>query len=306
MVKDPQKQTDSTTDMTIQDVASVEELLGQDDINVPYLVVLAGDMPGRVIRLDPGKQYAAGRSRNCDIVLDDQNTSRIHAFFDTDEQGQTVLRDHGSTNGSLVNGKKMDTAILEDGDRICLGNVILRYSLKDDLEFIFQQELFEKATRDQLTGAYNKAFFLDAFQKEFTFHQRSRKPLSLLIMDLDNFKKINDVYGHVNGDIVLKSIAKEIMSCLRKEDLFARYGGEEFTVLFRNTSNATALRVANKLLELVRSMKFSSKSAEFKTSVTIGVATLHSGNFQSIQSMIIRADRNLYMGKRKGKDCAVG
>ncbi|MCB1044998.1 MAG: GGDEF domain-containing protein [Acidobacteria bacterium] len=275
-------------------------------VHVPYVVVLAGDVSGRVIRLKPGRQMDAGRSRNCDIFLDDQNISRRHSRFVVHANGDTILEDLDSTNGTLVNGKKIDSVKLCDGDRICLGNVILRYSLKDDLEFVFQQELFEKATKDPLTGAHNKAFFLDAFQKEFNYHSRYEKPLSVLIFDLDNFKKINDVYGHVNGDIVLKTFAEQIISCLRKEDLFARFGGEEFMALFRNTTKETALRIGGKLLELVRAMKFSTPSAEFQTSVTIGVATLENDNFDSPQSMIVCADSRLYQGKQNGKDQVVG
>ena len=275
-------------------------------VHVPYVVVLAGDVAGRVIRLKPGSQMDIGRSRNCEVFLDDQNISRRHARFVVQGGGETILEDLGSTNGTLVNGKRVDSVRLSDGDRICAGNVILRYSLKDDLEFVFQQELFEKATKDPLTGALNKAFFLDALEKEFNYHRRYEKPLSLLIFDLDNFKKINDVYGHVNGDIVLKTFSEQILGCLRREDLFARFGGEEFMALFRNTSKDTAVRIGNKLLELVRSMKFSTPSAEFQTSVTIGVATFIDDNFESPQAMVMHADSRLYEGKKNGKDQVVG
>lgn len=281
----------------------VEEKTQQTaSLNVPYLVVLAGDVNGRVIRLVPGRKMAAGRSRRCEVFLDDRNISRVHAHFTTDRSGQTTLEDAGSTNGTLVNGKRVDVAQLQDGDRICMGNVILRYSLKDDLEYVCQHDLFEKATKDQLTGIYNKAFFLDAFRKEFTYHRRYNKPLSLLMLDLDNFKKINDIYGHVNGDVVLRSVCREMSQCLRTEDLLARYGGEEFAVLFRNTGADTARRIARKLLQLVRSMKFSTPSAEFKISMTVGMATYLDENFDSMETMIIHADRNLYVGKRKGKN----
>ncbi|MCB9397152.1 MAG: GGDEF domain-containing protein [Acidobacteria bacterium] len=273
---------------------------------IPYLLVLSGDVVGRVIRLKPGKRYVCGRSRNLDIFLNDENISREHAFFLTTEAGQTGLTDLSSTNGTLVNGKKIQSIILNDGDRISLGNVILRYSLKDDLEFVFQQELFEKATKDPLTGAYNRAFFMDALQKEFNFHQRTQKPLTLMIFDLDNFKAINDVYGHVNGDIVLKSLAGELINCLRREDLFARFGGEEFVAMFRNTPKEKALRIGEKLLELVRNMNFTLPMVEFKTSVTIGLATLENDNVSTPEELLRMADQNLYAGKKAGKDRVIG
>ncbi len=291
-----------------EDETTIRAINGDESnvVHVPYVVVLAGDVSGRVIRLKPGHQMDMGRSRNCDIFLDDQNISRRHARFAIHSNGDTIVEDLDSTNGTLVNGKRIDAVRLCDGDRICLGNVILRYSLKDDLEFVFQQEMFEKATKDPLTGAHNKAFFLDALQKEFNYHSRYEKPLSLLIFDLDNFKKINDIYGHVNGDIVLKSFSEQMLNCLRKEDLFARFGGEEFMALFRNTSKETAIRIGNKLLEVVRAMKFSTPTAEFQASVTIGVATFENENFESPQAMVMHADSKLYQGKDNGKDQVVG
>ena len=279
---------------------------GRSRTKVPYMVVLAGESVGRVVRFDANKVLLAGRARHCEIYFDCDNISREHARFEVDAEGNTRISDLQSTNGTLVNGKKVDTTILNDGDRICLGNVILRFSLKDDLEFDFQQDLYHKATKDPLTGVFNKRYFMEAFYKEFAHHKRHTKPLSLLLFDLDDFKRLNDTYGHVNGDIVLKSLAREIVSCLRDEDVFARFGGEEFVALFRYTGRDSAMVVARKLLELVRSMRFATPTLEFTVSATIGIATLEDGNFETIEDMLMHADQNLYLGKSQGKNRVVG
>ena len=276
------------------------------DQSVPYMVVLAGEMVGRVVRLQLGTESRAGRVRSCEIYFNCANISREHACFKVDQEGQTTVVDLNSTNGTLVNGKPVSERVLRDGDRICLGNVILRYSLKDNLEFDLQQDLYHKATRDPLTGAFNKRYFMEVFQKEFAYHCRHQKPLSLIIIDLDDFKRLNDTYGHLNGDIVLKSLAGEVMACLRQEDMFARFGGEEFVAVFRFTPRQNAIAVASKLLEMIRSMLFTSKNLEFKVSATIGVATLEDDNFETVEEMLMQADRNLYIGKNQGKDQVIG
>ena len=126
------------------------------------------------------------------------------------------------------------------------------------------------------------------------------------MLDLDSFKKLNEDYGHVNGDIVLKSLSQEILSCMRKEDLFARYGGEEFIGLFRCTAKPVAVNIANKLLELVSAMKFSTPTLEFSTSATMGLATLEDNNYDTAEQMIMAAEQNLYMGKAQGKNIVIG
>ncbi len=273
---------------------------------VPYLVVLAGDCSGKVIRLRRNATFITGRTRECDLCFDCENISRKHACFELDNLANTTLTDLGSTNGTIVNGKKITTALLNNGDRICMGDIILRYSYQDSLEFDLQRDLYNKATRDALTGAFNKRYFKENFHKEFSFHRRQNLPLSLIILDLDDFKKLNDTYGHVNGDIVLKSLAKEINSCMRREDIFARFGGEEFVALFRCTPHATAITIAKKLVELISTMKFSTSTIEFNTSATVGLATLEDGNFNSPEELLIKADQNLYEGKHSGKNKVVG
>lgn len=301
------KEVDITreTDVT-SNLDDLVPMLGAEDPTVPYLVVLAGESVGRVIRLIKNEQMVMGRSRDCDIYMECGNISRNHARFDLDEKGNTTLVDLNSTNGTMVNGKKIKSELLQDGDRLCLGNVILRFSQKDGLEYDFQQNLYDKATKDPLTGAFNKRYFMETLQKEFSFHHRQEQPLTLLMIDLDDFKRINDTYGHVNGDIVLKELSKEIIRSLRSEDILARFGGEEFVCLFRKTTLDAALGIAEKVWSLVREMSFDTTEGSFSVTTTIGVATLWEGNYASADALLMAADQNLYVGKKEGKDRIIG
>ncbi|CAM2008961.1 GGDEF domain-containing protein [Acanthopleuribacter pedis] len=272
---------------------------------MPYIVVLAGDSVGRVVRLDRGQAMVAGRTRRCDIYFNCENISREHVRFDIDGKANVVLTDLESTNGTLVNGKKITSLTLQDGDRICMGNVILRFSLKDDLDFDLQQELYNKATRDPLTNAYNKRFFLDYLKKEFAHHQRYEKPMSVVFFDLDDFKRLNDTYGHLTGDLVLKTLAREICDVLREEDIFARFGGEEFVALFRHTDGERAEVIADKLLGVVRGMEFATPLEAFKVTATAGIATYDGSNFSDAEALLKHADDRLFEGKARGKDQVV-
>ncbi len=295
IIKDSEESVDTLDLQTINPDARI----------MPYIVVLAGDSVGRVVRLDRNHAMVAGRTRRCDIYFNCENISREHVRFDIDAKGVVVLTDLESTNGTLVNGKKIDSLTLRDGDRICMGNVILRFSLKDDLDFDLQQELYNKATRDPLTNAYNKRFFLDYLKKEFAHHQRYEKPMSVVFFDLDDFKRLNDTYGHLTGDLVLKSLAREIGEVLREEDIFARFGGEEFVALFRNTDGDRAAVIADKLLEVVRRMEFATPLEAFKVTATAGIATLVGTNFENAETLLKHADDRLFEGKARGKDQVV-
>lgn len=281
-------------------------LLRDEDPTVPYLVVLAGETVGRVIQLGKSVSIEVGRSPACGVFLDCENISRSHARIDLDAQGEATVIDMQSTNGTMVNGKKVPRQHLLDGDRVCFGNVILRFSHQDGLEYDFQQSLYDKATKDALTGAFNKRFLMESLDREFAFHQRQGQPLSVLMLDLDDFKRINNNFGHVHGDIVLKEMCKALLKTLRKEDLLARFDGEEFVVLFRKTSRQTALEIAHKIWNLVSELLFETLEGSFRVTATIGVATLEGESFASADVLLMAADQNLYVGKKAGKNRIVG
>src|SRR4051812_25109186 len=181
----------------------------------PYLVVVQSETSvGRQVRLEG--QLTIGRGANADVRLDEDGVSRAHAKLVARPDGAIEIADLGSTNGTWVNGERITSHLLKDGDKIQIGNItILKFSYQDALDEALQKNLYESATRDGLTKLHNKKSFAEAMTKEFAFSVRHRNPLSLVLFDIDHFKKVNDTHGHPAGDFVLQTLAAEIGRRLR-------------------------------------------------------------------------------------------
>ena len=165
------------------------------------------------------------------------------------------------------------------------------------------KEVKQTAMTDFLTGVSNRRNAVIMMQEELSRINRNEKPFSLIIIDVDNFKKINDSYGHECGDYVLKRIAKLICSSLRKYDMLARWGGEEFLVMLPGTNLSNARTVVQKLILCVRNSPFNYKEFSFHVTITAGIAQYR--NMENLDSLIKRADQAMYIGKKNGKDCAI-
>lgn len=276
-----------------------------EEHSVPYMVVLSGDTVGKVIRLKRYKTFKAGRVHECELCFDCENISRRHASLEVDGKGQTRISDLNSTNGTLVNGKRIKSVLLEDGDRVCMGDVVLRYSYKSTPALDLLEDFYNKATRDTLTGLFNKRYFMEDLKREFAFHKRQKLPFSILLFELTDIGPFSATFGEANGDIVLQSMADEIRKSFRREDTLARLGGEEFGALFRCTSRTVAVNIGQKLVDLIHNTKFTTPAREFSTGITLGLVTLENDNFQSAEDMLLAADRNLLRGRAEGKSMVI-
>ena len=156
----------------------------------------------------------------------------------------------------------------------------------------------ELAVRDELTGCYNRRYFFDCLDNESEKSKRYGTPLSLILFDIDDFKKINDIRGHLVGDQVLMKISAVAESCLRKTDVLARYGGEEFVILMPSTEPDEAFIVA----ERIRSSISGSDSMPVSVSVSVGCTTFLECDHQNIDSLLHRADQAMYESKAAGKN----
>ena len=176
-----------------------------------YLVVLAGASVGEMYKVE-GDKVIIGRGQKAHIRLFDDGISREHAQI-VIEGNQIVLQDLGSTNGTFCNGLKVDRRELVDGDKILVGSTtILKFTYHDNLDEMFQRQMYESALRDGLTKAFNKKYFTDRLESEFTFATRHVTPLALVLFDIDHFKKVNDTHGHQAGDHVLSEISNSTWS----------------------------------------------------------------------------------------------
>ncbi len=164
------------------------------------------------------------------------------------------------------------------------------------------QEYFEEmAIRDGLTGLYNHCHFYDRIEEEFSRATRYATPLSLVFFDIDDFKRVNDIYGHVHGDHVLKNIGQLMRRIARESDIPARYGGEEFAIILPNTTREGALDVASRLHTAIQQHVFESLKGE-QITISSGVSTFSDGNMQSFNQLIQAADEAMYRAKAQGKN----
>jgi diguanylate cyclase (GGDEF)-like protein len=267
------------------------------------LVVLSGSSVGQLFDLN-GEQII-GRGREADIRLQGDGISRQHAKL-TVRGGTVRIEDLGSTNGSWVNGVKMRVQELHDGDKIQLGSTtILKFSYHDALDEGFQRQMFESASRDVLTQVYNKRFFTERLQGEFAYAQRHKAALSLILFDLDHFKKVNDTYGHLAGDYVLSRLTRVVMPAIRGEDVFARYGGEEFAILSRSTNPPSASVVSERIRALVENHAFEFEHRRIPMTVSVGLAAMPHPAVSTPEDLIALADKALYEAKRGGRNRVV-
>jgi diguanylate cyclase (GGDEF)-like protein len=158
------------------------------------------------------------------------------------------------------------------------------------------------ADTDELTGLFNRRYFFDTAGKEFERAAQGQHPLSILIMDIDDFKKFNDKYGHLVGDQVLRGAAQLMHSCVRARDVIGRYGGEEFSIALPGTDAQDAARIARRFLSHVANTPIQTNAGELTIRVSIGIASLEA-NIQSLTELINHADQAMYKAKSKGGDC---
>ena len=192
----------------------------------------------------------------------------------------------------LVKGR-VDTSIIERS---------IRYALQRSSQF---ERLRSLANRDELTGLYNRRALDGLLREEVSRHERYGRPFSLVMLDVDYFKAINDSYGHPVGDEVLRWLAQLVRDCVRAVDMPARYGGEELAVVLPEMDSGLALKVAERLRLRVAARPFSFGSARRQTqlsvTVSLGVAALPD-DAATAASLVAAADRALYAAKRGGRN----
>lgn len=263
-----------------------------------FLTVLWGANMGMTFPL--GETAVVGRSSQADIQLWDHAVSRQHCRLER-EGGTYILTDLGSLNGTYVNWQRVTRLPLADRDRIQVGNSLLQFAYYDRLEEAFFFQVAAAALYDPLTGLHNRRFFLEHLQREMAFARRHSFPLHLLYLDLDNFKLINDRWGHLAGDQALIQVARQLQDQVRQEDLLARMGGDEFVLMVRGVPEAQILQLAKRLRQAVQSLPLQVGAEVIHLTCSIGVASWLSLSAEtSVQSFLEAADQALYQAKRQG------
>jgi len=266
-----------------------------------YILFLSGPLVGKLQQLKEG-ETVLGRAQEADVAINDNRISRRHVSI-TVNRGESTLRDLGSTNGTFVNGKRIEAHILKDGDKIQISSsTIFKFAYQDNLENIFHKELYKMAVVDAVTGVFNKRYFLDRLKEEFSHAKRTKQPLSLIMMDVDHFKKINDTHGHLVGDFVLTHLAQTVKKMVRGEDVFARYGGEEFVAVLRGTDEKGAYQLAERIRKTIEKTPATFESLTLSLTISLGIASLSEEEFGSPEAFIEAADQFLYKSKQAGRN----
>lgn len=267
----------------------------------PSLIVLTGRDFGRQYFLDKG-ETSIGRDEDCAIRLDDARVSRKHSKIVGDPSGPYFkVIDLNSTNGTFLNDQPIREAVLTDGDRIRIGYTVFKYAIRDIAEIEYENKIYRMATTDSLTKLSTREYFMQQYSDTFYRSERYQRPFSLMMADIDDFKSINDTYGHPIGDLVLASIGKMILNVIRHEDFAGRVGGEEFAIVLPETGPEHARNPAERLRRSVEAYHFHSGSEQFPVTISIGIAT-YPNHAASMAELIQKADTALYEAKKSGKN----
>lgn len=278
-------------------------------ISLPAQVPNLGPAEACVVQIyggDLGRRHTltheltVGRDQSNSIVLDMDNVSRRHArFFQIDEA--SYVEDLGSTNGTFINDADISGKTqLANGDLVKVGGAIFKFISGGNVEGLYHEEIYRMTIVDGLTQIHNKRYFMDFLEREIARCSRYKRDLSLAMFDIDHFKNLNDTYGHLAGDHVLRKMAQAISQRIRREELFARYGGEEFALVLPETDIERARVVGEEIRENVEEQVFVFDEEEIRTTLSLGIASTQ-GEVGTME-LVKRADEALYQAKRAGRN----
>ncbi len=265
------------------------------------LLRMDGVQAGQIVGLEQWP-FTVGRHLTNHLRIDEDSISRFHARIIRNGDEYSV-EDMGSRNGTFVAGKRVTRAKLEHDSWLQFGpRVSFRFSMTDVREERLLRKLYESSTRDALTGAYNRLHFEERLRAEVAYAIRHRTQASLVLIDLDHFKRVNDTYGHPGGDAVLKRACEACTRALRTEDVFARFGGEEFAVVLRGIELKGATRLGDRLRAAVANEVVDHEGRQIKITLSAGAASMACCGSPSAEELIAIADRRLYLAKQQGRN----
>lgn len=301
MTADPsQEQTPRTTPPEL-DTGRLAEQLRRAHQQRSLLVVLSGSAVGTLVPLDIS-ELTFGRDPTCDVRLDDDGVSRRHARLVAQLDGGWRLEDLGSTNGTTVNGERIERRVLAEGDRLLIGHTVLKFVRQAEVDTEQQARVYEMSVRDPLTRLYNRRYFADRLQAEVAYARRHRSLVALLLVEVDGLPALVEGRGQALADRLLVELAARMRGQVRSEDVLARFDNELFAVLVREIPPPGVMVLAERIRGSVERLRVEATGGELAATVSIGAATVRGGAALTEDGLIDAADRLLYRARTEGRN----
>jgi two-component system cell cycle response regulator len=294
---------DWTAQTVIQRSVTARATSGAGDCLVVIYSKDSTNLGRRFVLDEHAPAITVGRGTESAIVLQSEGVSRRHARVEHAD-GQWIVVDLGSTNGTYVNDEPITEHRLRRGDLMKIGDTIFKFLSGSDIEAAYHEEVYRLTIVDGLTQANNRRFFFEALDREITRSRKYQRQLGLIMLDIDHFSRINNTFGHLAGDYVLRELSNLVRGRIRRDEVFARYGGEEFAILLPETDHAGATRVAESLRGILAGHPFAFEREPIAVTASFGVASLDD-HIASAEDFIQRADERLYRAKHGGRNRVV-
>jgi two-component system, cell cycle response regulator len=271
----------------------------------PALIIYDGGEIGGLHSLS-SDVTVIGRTAGCDIVIPESRVSRRHAIIRRVALGgdQFEVVDLGSTNGTFVDGDRVGQVVLQRGSKVAIGGRVLKFEMVDKTDIAYQSRIVQMIHLDELTGLLTKRSLFRALENELIRTERYHHPLSVLMMDLDHFKLVNDTHGHLVGSHCLSEVGALIREATRVTDVSGRYGGEEFVSFLPETDSAAALLVAERIRETLAGRGFQYHETHYQVRISIGIST-YPEHGTKLETLVEAADAALYRAKEGGRNRCV-
>jgi diguanylate cyclase (GGDEF)-like protein len=274
------------------------------EYHVGGVIVLSGTHTGRFFAVE--RPLILGRADVAQIHLDEHGVSRRHAELVPLPGGGVRLNDLQSTNGTFVNGARVDTCRLRDGDRIDVGVArLLKFSLKGSEQTSFLEQVYESATRDPLTACLNRQVFDAQLPPELAFCRRHKRSLAVAVFDLDGLRTVNATHGHLAGDLALRQVAGSLLRLHREQDILARYAGDEFALLMREVSESEAWFAVDRLRTAVEQTSVVFEGKPIAVTACAGIVLVMPPFEIEGDALLREADRSLREAKQCGQNSVV-
>jgi two-component system, cell cycle response regulator len=289
----------SEQDTVVTDITKPVQVTARCDCFIVIQDPRKLSLVGKRIDLESGTT-AIGRDPDNQLALDDPAVSRVHARIKRTADGCVVT--DTSTNGTMVNDALIaEPYRLAHGDCVRFGSVVLKFLSGDNVETAYHEEVYQSIAIDFLTKLVTRKIFDDELSREVTRAHRHERPLSLVMVDVDHFKKVNDSHGHDAGDAVLKEIGRLLKLQVRESDLAARLGGEEMGIIMPETRLEDASALADRVRHRLAAAPIQHKALSIGVTASFGCAMLFEQ--ESASDLYRRADERLYEAKNGGRNC---